>query len=84
MSEITNETVRELLREVLSERDRQAAEEQQAQAAREADELSRIRRKDLTPKQVSQLVERLGKDGYLALPYDDQPRGSLGRFAHRR
>jgi hypothetical protein len=83
MSELDFETVRSLLREVLAERDRLATEEQrQAQEQAEQEYLASIRRRDLTPKEKSLLIDKLGPAGYLALPWGepDQPRDSNGRF----
>jgi hypothetical protein len=73
--------VREVFREVLAERDRKAAEEREAREAADAEYLANVRRKDLTPRQVSELVDRIGMQAYLALPYGDPKPAARRRWA---
>ena len=62
----------------------QAAPEAAAAQALEA-ELAQIRRRNLSPLEKSRLIDKLGVDGYLALPYGepDQPRDGNGPYRSR-
>ena len=80
MDERDVDLVREIVREVMVERDRLAAGERQAQQQAEQEQLAAIRRSQLTPKQTSDLIDRVGYERYMQIPWDDQPRDDSGRF----
>jgi hypothetical protein len=85
LHQVQREQLREIFREVLSERDRRDEEQRAEQERAEQAYLASIRRKDLSPREKSVLIERLGKDSYLALPWgEDQPRDDAGRFRRLR
>jgi hypothetical protein len=60
----------------------EAAPEAAAAQALDA-ELAGVKRRDLTPKQTSDLIDRVGYERYMQIPWDDQPRDELGRYRVR-
>jgi hypothetical protein len=79
------DVIREIVGELLEERALLAGAKAEAANGVAAEELSKIRRAHLTPKQKSALIDRIGPDAYLALEWDDPapPRDDLGRFRSR-
>jgi hypothetical protein len=80
--ELLDRARRELIREVV---DQALAERASAAERQAAADLSKIRRAHLTPKQKSDLIDRIGTAAYLALEWDDPapPRDEAGRFRSR-
>jgi hypothetical protein len=69
LNQIRREELREVIGELLEEQRTLEAARQRAREQEEREALAQIRRSTLTPKQVSQLVDRLGLKGYLALKW---------------
>ena len=83
MSEISLEMVREVIRDVIAERDRRAEDERLAQERAEQEQLASIRRCNLSPREKSDLINRIGYEKYMQVKFDDQLRGSDGRYRPR-
>lgn len=63
------EQLREVVGEILDERQSVEAARQRTQQQSEQEELASIRRSTLSPRQKSELIDRIGKERYLQLPW---------------
>jgi hypothetical protein len=73
-----------MVSEILAEQQALEAERERDQAQDERERLSQIRRINLTPKQKSDLINKIGLDAYRTLPFYDDDRLSRGASARAR